>query len=139
MHQYVHDVFVYLEGHASLRLVGQQDVLDPQERHQDERGPHGFHVETGLRLVGHLQLGDEYSHNVQQEEQIDLVVGATESSSVNQQRIEGINLLGKDFLLRTTPRPFWAKNTAKSLFKTRTLSTALVLRDQLSLKNPHRC
>ncbi|TNN44643.1 hypothetical protein EYF80_045152 [Liparis tanakae] len=50
----------------------EQDVLDPQERHQDERGPHGFHVEAGLRLVGDLQFGDEHSHNVQQKEQVDL-------------------------------------------------------------------
>lgn len=72
MHQDVHNVVVDLRGHPSLRLVGQQDVLDPQERHQDERGPHGFHVEAGLRLVGDLQFGDEHSHNVQQKEQVDL-------------------------------------------------------------------
>ena len=75
MHQYVHDVVVYFRGDASLRLVGKQDVLDSQKGHQDEGGSHGFHVEAGLRLVGHLQLGDEHSHDVEEEEQIDLTGG----------------------------------------------------------------
>lgn len=64
MHKYVHDVVVYFSGDPSLWLVGKQDILNSQKRHQDEGGSHGFHVKTGFRLMGHLQLGDEHSHNV---------------------------------------------------------------------------
>lgn len=83
MHQYVHDVVVYFRGDPSLRLVGKQDVLNSQKRHQDEGGSHGFHVETRLRLMGHLQLGDEHSHDVQEKEQIDLR-GTNRRTSANQ-------------------------------------------------------
>ena len=83
MHQYVHDVVVYFRGDPSLRLVGKQDVLNSQKRHQDEGGSHGFHVETRLCLMSHLQLGDEHSHDVQEKEQIDLR-GTNKRTSVNQ-------------------------------------------------------
>lgn len=72
MHQDVHDVVVDFRRDPSLRFVRQQDVLNSQERYQDEGGSHRLHVETGLSLMGHLQLGDEDSHNVQQKEQIHL-------------------------------------------------------------------
>ena len=92
MHQYVHDVVVYFGGDPSLRLVGKQNVLNSQKRHQDEGGSHGFHVETRLRLMGHLQLGDEHSHDVQEKEQIDLR-GTNKRTSVNQHNNFGISCL----------------------------------------------
>ena len=70
MHEDVHDVVVDLRGASALGLVGQQHVLDPQEGHQDQGGPHSLHVQAGLCLVGHLQLGDQDAHDVQQEKQI---------------------------------------------------------------------
>lgn len=72
MHQYVHDIVVDFRGDPSFRFVGEQDILNPKKRYQDESSSHRLHVETGLSLVGHLQLGDEDSHNVQQKEQIHL-------------------------------------------------------------------
>lgn len=72
MHQYVHDVVVYFRGDTPPRFVGQQHVLNPQQRHQDEGGSHCLHVETGLGLMSHLQLGDQHSHNVEQKKQVDL-------------------------------------------------------------------
>lgn len=68
----MHDVVVDLRGNPSLWFVGQQDVLDAQERYKNQGGAHGLHVEAGLSLVGHLQLGDQDTHNVQQEEQVHL-------------------------------------------------------------------
>lgn len=64
MHQYVHDVVIYFRGDSSLWFVGKEDELNSQQRHQDEGGSHGFHVEAGFSLMGHLQLGDEHSHDV---------------------------------------------------------------------------
>lgn len=72
MHEYVHDVVIYFRGDPSLWLVGKQDVLNSKKRHQDEGRSYGFHVKTGFRLMGHLQLGDEDSHDVKEEKQIDL-------------------------------------------------------------------
>lgn len=73
MHQYVHDVVVDFRGDPSFRLIGKQDKLDPQERNQDQGGSDRLHVEAGLGLVRHLQLGDEDPDDVQQEEQVDLM------------------------------------------------------------------
>lgn len=75
MHQDVHDVVVNFRGDPSLRLVGKQDILNSQQRHQDERRSHCFHVETGLGLMSHFQFGDENSNNVQEEKQVDLEGG----------------------------------------------------------------
>lgn len=72
MHEYAHDVVIYFRWDSSFWLVGNQDVLNSQERHQDEGGSHGFHVQAGFCLMSHLQLGDEHPHDVQQEKQIDL-------------------------------------------------------------------
>lgn len=66
----IHDILKDLR--VALGLVGQQDELDAQEGDEDQGGPHGLHVETGLRLVSHLQLGDEHPHDVEQEEEVDL-------------------------------------------------------------------
>lgn len=73
VHQYMHDVVVDFRGDPPTWLVGKQDILYPQKRDQDEGGPHCLHVETGLCLVGYLQLGDENPHNVKQEKDVDLV------------------------------------------------------------------
>lgn len=72
MHEDVHDVLKDLKGQASLRLVGDHDKLDAQQRDQDEGGSHGLHVEARLGLVGHFQLGDENPHDVQQEKEVHL-------------------------------------------------------------------
>ncbi|KAG7236196.1 hypothetical protein INR49_001314, partial [Caranx melampygus] len=47
-------------------LVGDQDELDAQGD-EDEGGSHGPHVEAGLGLVRHPQLGDENPNDVEQE------------------------------------------------------------------------
>lgn len=65
MHEYVHDVVIYFRRDPSLWLVGKQDVLNSKQRDQDERGSHGFHVQTWFCLMGHLQFGDENSHDVE--------------------------------------------------------------------------
>lgn len=72
MHEYVHDVVIYFRGDLSVWLVGKQNELNSQERHQDEGGSHGFHVQAGFCLMSHFQLGDEHPHDVEQEKQIDL-------------------------------------------------------------------
>lgn len=53
-----HDVAVDLVGTVALGFVGQQDDLDAQQGHEDQRTSHRLHVEAGLGLVGHFQLGD---------------------------------------------------------------------------------
>lgn len=68
----LHDVHVDLHHPVVLGLVGEQDELDPQQRDEDQGGPHGPHVEAGLGLVGDPQLGDQNPDDVQQEEQIHL-------------------------------------------------------------------
>lgn len=72
MHEHAHDVVIYFRGDSSFWLVGNQDILNSQERHQDEGGSHSFHVQAGFCLMSHLQLSDEHPHDVQQEKQIDL-------------------------------------------------------------------
>lgn len=72
MHEYVHDVVVYFRGDLAVWLVGKQDKLNSQERHQDEGSPHGFHVQAGFCLMSHFQLSDQHPHDVEKEKQIDL-------------------------------------------------------------------
>lgn len=98
VHEDVHNIVVDLQGEASLGFVGKQDKLDAQERDQDQGGSHSLHVEARFSLMCHLkynttllvhllqqieeiifcllvdylQFGDEDTHNVQQEEQINL-------------------------------------------------------------------
>ncbi|TNN49327.1 hypothetical protein EYF80_040502 [Liparis tanakae] len=63
---------VDLKDPVVLGLVGEQHKLDAQQGDEDEGGPHGPHVEAGLGLVRHPQLGDEDADDVQQEEEIHL-------------------------------------------------------------------
>lgn len=72
VHEDLHDVQVDLKDPVVLGLVGEQDELDAQQGDEDEGGPHGPHVEAGLGLVRHPQLGDEDADDVQQEEEIHL-------------------------------------------------------------------
>lgn len=72
MHEDFHDIQVDLKDPVVLGLVGQQDKLDAEQRDEDERGSHGPHVQAGLGLVRHPQLGDENPDDVQQEEKIHL-------------------------------------------------------------------
>lgn len=72
MHEDVHDVQVDLIDPVITGLVGEQDILDAEQRDEDEGGPHGPHVEAGLGLVRDPQLGDENPDDVQQEEKIHL-------------------------------------------------------------------
>lgn len=72
MDQDGHEVPVDLVGAVTLGFVGQQDDLDAQEGNEDQRASHGLHVEAGLGLVGHLKLGDQHPHNVQEEEEVHL-------------------------------------------------------------------
>lgn len=55
-----------------MGLVGEQDILDTEERDEDEGGPYSSHVEAGLCLVRHSQLGNENPDNVQQEKKVHL-------------------------------------------------------------------
>lgn len=72
MHEDVHDVQVYLREPVILGFVRKQDILDAKQRDEDEGRSHCPHVEAGLGLVCHSQLGDENSNNVQQEEEVHL-------------------------------------------------------------------
>ena len=72
MHEDFHDVEVNLGDPLLLGLVGEQDKLDAEQWDEDEGGPHGPHVEAGLGLVRHPQLGDENPDDVQQEEEVHL-------------------------------------------------------------------
>lgn len=73
MHQDVHHVHVALKDALVVGFVRQQHKLDPQQRDEDEGGSDGTHVQTGLRLVGHPQLGDQNPDNIQQKEKVDLL------------------------------------------------------------------
>lgn len=77
VHEDVHDVVVHLLHGPALGAPWEQHELDAQQRHEDERGPHGLHVEVGLRLVRDLQLRDEHTHDVQQEEEVHLGESST--------------------------------------------------------------
>lgn len=70
VHKDVHDVQIDLQGPGVVGLVSQQDELDTQQWNEDECGPNCPHVEAGLGLVGHSELGDEHAHNVEQEEKV---------------------------------------------------------------------
>lgn len=72
VHEDLHDVQVDLRHPVVLRLVGEQDELDAQQRDEDEGGSHGPHVEAGLGVVRHPQFGDEDPDDVEQEEEIHL-------------------------------------------------------------------
>ena len=72
MNEDLRDVVVDLGGDPSRGLVGQQQNLDAQEGDEDQGGPHRLHVQSELSLVGHLQLGDENPHDVEQEEEVHL-------------------------------------------------------------------
>lgn len=72
MHEDLHDVQVDLKHPVVLRLVGEQDELDSQQRDEDEGGSNSPHVEAGLGVVRHPQLGDENPDDVEQEEEIHL-------------------------------------------------------------------
>lgn len=74
MHQDLHDVHVALKDARVVGFVRQQDKLDPQQRNEDEGGPDGPHVQAGLSLVGHPQLGDQNPDDVEQKEEVYLIV-----------------------------------------------------------------
>lgn len=74
MHEDVHDVQINLREPVILGFVREQDVLDAKQRDEDEGRPHRPHVEAGLGLVRHSQLGDENPNDVQQEEEVHLEV-----------------------------------------------------------------
>lgn len=79
----LHDVLVDL-GHVLLGFVWKQDKLDTEQWDEDERGPHGPHVQTWLRLMRHPQLSDEDTDDVEQEEKIHLQ-GQKETNSIKLQ------------------------------------------------------
>lgn len=65
VHKYVHDVLVDLPSQPVLRPPGENDKLDPEQRHQDESGSHRLHVHVGLCTVCVPQLGHQHSDNIQ--------------------------------------------------------------------------
>lgn len=50
---------------ASLWRPRDEDILYSQQRDEDERGSHCFHVRCGLSAVRLLQLGDQNPNDVQ--------------------------------------------------------------------------
>lgn len=57
---------------ASLWHPGVQNVLDSQQRDEDEGGSDRLHVGCGLSAVGLLQLGDQNSDDVEEEQKVHL-------------------------------------------------------------------
>lgn len=57
---------------ASLRPPGEDDELDAQQRDEDEGGSHCLHVGRGLSTVGLLQLCDQDTDDVQEEDEVHL-------------------------------------------------------------------
>ncbi len=68
----MHDVVVDFSRHASPRFVWEENVLDAQQRNQNEGGSDSFHIQTRLCMMRHFQFGDENSYDVQQKEQVHL-------------------------------------------------------------------
>lgn len=92
MHQDLHDVHVALKDALVVGFVRQQHELDPQQRNEDEGGSDSAHVQAGLSLVGHPQLGDQNPDDVQQKEQVDLLQTAKKqpvNTDNRQQRSSG--------------------------------------------------
>lgn len=59
-------------ANASLWPPWEKDVLDSQQRDEDEGGSHCLHVGCGLSTVGLFQLGDQDSDDVQEKEKVHL-------------------------------------------------------------------
>lgn len=59
---------------------GHEDVLDSQQRDQDERGSHRLHIGVRLNAVRLPQLGNEDSDDVQEKENVYLI-GWTEDKT----------------------------------------------------------
>lgn len=57
---------------ASVWPPGEYDVLDSQQRDEDEGGSHRLHVGRALGAVGFFQLGDQDPDDVQEEEKVHL-------------------------------------------------------------------
>lgn len=57
---------------ASLRAPEQNNILDAQQRDEDECGAHRLHVGSGFSAVGLLQLRDQDTDDVQEEEEVHL-------------------------------------------------------------------
>lgn len=64
----MHEEFIDGAADASFRHTGDEDVLDSQQRDEDEGGSDSFHVGSGLSAVGFLQLCNQNPHDVQEEE-----------------------------------------------------------------------
>lgn len=93
MHEDVHDVQVDLQSPGVVGLVGQQDKLDAQQWDEDERSPYCPHVEAGFSLVGHPQLGDEHTHNIEQEEEVHLEGKQVDSGQPGGQRVRFVKVI----------------------------------------------
>lgn len=92
MHQDLHHVHVALKDALVVGFVRQQHELDPQQRDEDEGCSDRPHVQAGLSLVGHPQLGDQDPHDVEQKEQVDLLKTAKKqqvSTDKSQQNCSG--------------------------------------------------
>lgn len=68
----VHGELVDGPGFMSLWSPRNQDELGSQQRYQDESGSHHLHIGIRLCTVGHLKLGDQHTHYIEQEEQVHL-------------------------------------------------------------------
>lgn len=64
MYQDLHNIIVDFRCHMTMGLIWPQHKLDPQERHQYQCGPYSLHVQASLRLMGHLQLGDQNTDDI---------------------------------------------------------------------------
>lgn len=67
---------------ASLRAPEQNDVLDAQQWDEDECGSHRLHVGSAFGAVGLLQLRDQDTDDVQEEEEVHLC--GTKTSNIIQ-------------------------------------------------------
>lgn len=68
----VHTEFIDASADVSLGPPGEKDVLDSQQRDEDEGGSDCFHVGYGLGAVGLLQFGDQHSDDVEEKEKVHL-------------------------------------------------------------------
>lgn len=59
-------------ANASIRRPRYEDILDSQQRDEDERGSNCFHVGRGLSTVCLFQFGYQNPDNIQEKEKVHL-------------------------------------------------------------------
>lgn len=72
---------------APLGAPEQNDVLDTQQRDEDEGGSHRLHVGRALGAVGLLQLRDQDADDVQEEEEVHLCKTSVKEKNSTQSQV----------------------------------------------------